>query len=60
LVQIFSTPCTQTPSVYAFHLMSGDQVSQSYKTTGKIMFLCILVFTLFRQQTRRKGFWTEW
>jgi hypothetical protein len=60
LVKIFSTLCTQIPSVYDLPLMSRDQVSRSYKTTGKIIFLCILVFTLFRQQTRRKRFWADW
>jgi hypothetical protein len=47
-VEIFSsTPCSQTPSVYAI------PVSHPYRTTGKIIVLYIIIF-VSRQQTRRE------
>jgi hypothetical protein len=45
LVQIFSTPCSQTP--YVPPLMSETQVSHPYRTTGKIIVSYILIF-MFR------------
>jgi hypothetical protein len=36
------------------YLNIRDQVSHSYKTTGKIIVLYIVIFTIFRQQTRRQ------
>jgi hypothetical protein len=36
-----------------------DQVSHPYRTTGKIIVLYVLVFTLFDSR-REDRFWTEW
>jgi hypothetical protein len=38
-----SAPCSQTPSTCVLSLMCNIQVA--YKTTGKIIVLCILIFT---------------
>ena len=39
--------------------MKMDQVSQPYKTTGKVVFLRILVFTLLDSKLEDKRFCTE-
>jgi hypothetical protein len=47
-VQIFSSAlCSQAPSVYVPPVMSRDQVSHPYRTTGEIIVLYILMFTFF-------------
>jgi hypothetical protein len=37
-----------------------DQVSHSYKTTGRIMVLYILTFTFLDKRREDKRLWTEW
>jgi hypothetical protein len=37
-----------------------DQVSQPYKTTGKIMILYILTLTFLDKRREDKRLWTEW
>jgi hypothetical protein len=37
-----------------------DQVSHPYKTTGRIMVLCILTFTFLDSRREDKRLWTEW
>ena len=46
-------PVLKTPSVHVLPLMWG-QASHPYKT-GKIIILCILVFVLCRQETKRQN-----
>jgi hypothetical protein len=38
----------------------SDEVSQTYKTTGKIKVLHILIFTLLESKLKDKRFCTEW
>jgi hypothetical protein len=40
------------------HLVS-DQVSHSYRSTGKIIVLCILIFTFLDSRREDKRFFTE-
>jgi hypothetical protein len=37
-----------------------DHVSHSYRTTGRIIFLCILIFTFFEVRREERSFGTEW
>jgi hypothetical protein len=37
-----------------------DQVSHSYKTTGRIMVLYVLTFTSLDSRRDDKRLWTEW
>jgi hypothetical protein len=37
-----------------------DQVSHPYRRTGKIIVLCILIFTLLHSRREDKRFWNEW
>jgi hypothetical protein len=37
-----------------------DQVSHSYRTTGKIIISYILIFTFLDNRREEKSFWTEW
>jgi hypothetical protein len=58
----FTAPCSQTPSVNICSLIS-DQVSHPYRTTGKIMVLYIIIFTVFfffASRCEDQRFWTEW
>jgi hypothetical protein len=49
-----SASCSQTPSVYVSPFVR-DQISHPYRTTGKIIVLCILIFKFFdsRREDRR-------
>ena len=38
----------------------GNQVSHPYKTTGRIIFLCILIFKFLDNKLEDKRFCTEW
>jgi hypothetical protein len=49
---VFSTPCSQTPSVYV-PLNIRNQVSHPYRTTGIIIVLYILI--CMRLDSRREG-----
>jgi hypothetical protein len=51
----FSAPCSQTLSF----LNVTKHVSQPYKTIGKILVLCVLVFKLWYRRKEGKIFWTE-
>jgi hypothetical protein len=60
-VQIFSSaPCSQTPSVSVPPLMPRDQVSYTYRTTGRITDLRILIVTFLDSRRENNRFWTEW
>jgi hypothetical protein len=37
-----------------------DQVSHPYRTTGKIIVLCTLIFMFFHSRREDKSFWIEW
>jgi hypothetical protein len=37
-----------------------DQVSHQYKTTDKIILLCILMFIFLDKQREERRYWTEW
>jgi hypothetical protein len=43
-----------------FSRNASDQVSHPYKTTGKIIFLYILIFHIFYSKLEDKCFCTEW
>jgi hypothetical protein len=52
-VQIFfSATCSQIPSVYVLTLISETKFHTNTKLQAKLLFLYILIFTVFRQQTR--------
>jgi hypothetical protein len=53
-------PVLKTSSVYVPPLMSRDQVSHPYSTTGKIILSCILIFTFLDTRLEDEKFWTEW
>jgi hypothetical protein len=38
----------------------SNQVSHSYRTTGKIIILYIIIFMFLDSRREDKGFWTEW
>jgi hypothetical protein len=37
-----------------------DQVSHPYKTSGRIMVLCMLTFTFLDSRRDDKRLWTKW
>jgi hypothetical protein len=37
-----------------------DQLSHPHKTTGRILVLCILIFTFLDSRREDKRLWTEW
>jgi hypothetical protein len=52
---LFSNTLSLFPS-----LNVRDQVSHSYKTTGRIMVLYILTFTFLDSRREDERLWTEW
>jgi hypothetical protein len=40
--------------------MSRDQVSHTHGTTGRIIYLRLLIFTFLDSRREDKRFWTEW
>jgi hypothetical protein len=54
-----STLCSNTLSL-GLSLNIRDQVSHPYKTTGKIILLCILIFVFQDSRWEDKRFWTGW
>jgi hypothetical protein len=59
LVQL-STLFSNTISLCSY-LNVRDQVSLSYKSTGKIkLYFCIFKFFVFDSRRGDKGFWTKW
>jgi hypothetical protein len=50
---------SQASTVYVLFLMSRDQVSYSYKNTGKIVVLPIFINTFFDNTGEDKSFSTE-
>jgi hypothetical protein len=56
---LLSTLFSKTLSLYSSFSVS-DQVSHPYKTTGKIIVLYILTFTLQDSKLEDKRFCTEW
>jgi hypothetical protein len=59
LVQIFSTPCSQTPSVYVPPLLSETMFNTHIQSQAKLV-LYILTFTFFDSRREDKRFCTEW
>jgi hypothetical protein len=43
-----------------FFITVTDTVSHPYKTTGKIIVLCILNFKFLGRRMKDKRFWNEW
>jgi hypothetical protein len=58
-IQIFSTPSSRTASVYVPSLMS-ETTFHTYKTTGTIIVLHILIFMFLDSRWEDKRFRTEW
>jgi hypothetical protein len=59
-IQIFSlSPCSQTPVAYAPYV-SQTQVLNSYRTTGKITVLSMLIFRFLDSRWEDRSFWSEW
>jgi hypothetical protein len=52
--ECFSALFSNTVSL-RYSLNVGDKISHQYKTTDKIIILYVLIFFLFRQQTRRQN-----
>jgi hypothetical protein len=52
---LFSNTCS-----LRFSLNVSDQVSHPYRTTDKIVVLCILVFKVLDSKLEDKRFCTEW
>jgi hypothetical protein len=55
LSTLFSNALSLCPS-----LNVRDQVSHPYKTTGRLMVLYILTFTLLDSRREDRRLWTEW
>jgi hypothetical protein len=45
---------------YSLQHSVRDQVSHRYRTTGKIIVLCVLIFMFLDSRREDKRFWTEW
>jgi hypothetical protein len=59
-VQLFSSaPCSQTPSVFVFALMSETKFHTHTEKKGKIIVLYILIVTFLDSTQEDKMFWTE-
>ena len=56
---LLNTMFSNTPSFLSSRNVS-DQVSHPYKTTGKIIVLCILIFKFLDSNLEDKRFCTEW
>jgi hypothetical protein len=56
---LFSTLFSNTLSLCS-SLNVRDQVAQPYRTTGKIIVLCILAFKFFDSRREDRRFWAEW
>jgi hypothetical protein len=50
---------SNTPNLYSSHNLR-DQVSHPYKTTYKIVVLCILIFAFLDSKREDKIFWISW
>jgi hypothetical protein len=55
-----SSPYSRTSSDCKTSLNDRNQVSHPYKTTAKIMFLCILIFISVDSKWEQKRFWVDW
>jgi hypothetical protein len=54
-----STLYSKTFSLLSF-LYGSDQISHPYKTSGKVIVLYILIFTILDSKMEDKRFCTEW
>jgi hypothetical protein len=56
---LLSTLFSNTLSLYS-SLNAKDQVSHAYRTKGRIIALCVLIFKLFVSRRNDRRFCTEW
>jgi hypothetical protein len=54
-----STPCSQTLTVYV-HPLTWETKWHPYKTAGKILILCALIYKFLDNRQEDVRFWTEW
>jgi hypothetical protein len=59
-VQVFSAPCSQTPTVYVPTVMLRDQVSHPCRTIDKIIVLYNRMLTILDSRRGDSGLWSEW
>jgi hypothetical protein len=57
---ILPAPCSQIFAVCVLHLRSETRFYYPYKTTGKIIVLCILIFPLSESRQEGRRFCTAW